>query len=368
MPGFLGGVTTAGDTKSLGIPSSTSSGSTSPSTASSDLQAASGLTDPSSAPTGATGASQGGLDSLVNMSLPQPVNGAPSVHDLASYLPTASSGGDGGSAITPASSAILPAGNQHAIVDAAKTWLGTPYVYGGTGRGGVDCSGFTQAVYNQLGVNIGRDTSAQFKSGQAVGVDGNFQQTLNQLQPGDLLFYGKPGATGPNAHVAMYIGNGQVIQAPHTAVSVTPIFSAADASEPFLGARRYVAAANNAAPASINTPQQFATYLLQGLGITPNAGNVQGLVDWENAEGGNWHNPDTFNPLNTTQPYGTSHATNGAGVRAYQSWADGLAATLQTLNNGRYAGILQALRGNSPQAIEQAVAASPWGTGAYNAS
>ena len=139
------------------------------------------------------------------------------------------------------------------LIAAAKSWIGTPYVYGGTSKAGVDCSGFTQGVYQSLGVNIGRDTSAQFKSGQRVGLDGNWQADVGQLQPGDLIFYGEPGASGPNAHVVMYIGNGQIIQAAHsgTNVAVGPLFDAASSDEPFLGIRRYVTATS---PSGVSSP------------------------------------------------------------------------------------------------------------------
>lgn len=140
----------------------------------------------------------------------------------------------------PLGSAINP--RAAGLINNAKSWLGVPYVYGGTSRAGVDCSGFTQAVYQSMGINIGRDTSAQLQSGKMVGQDGNWQATVAALKPGDLIFYGQPGASGPNAHVVMYIGNGQVMQAPHsgTTVSTAPLFSAASASEPFLGARSYM--------------------------------------------------------------------------------------------------------------------------------
>lgn len=133
------------------------------------------------------------------------------------------------------------AGKAGSLIADAKGWLGTPYVYGGSSRSGVDCSGFTQAVYRSIGINIGRTTGQQMAQGTRVGQDGNWNSVVGALQPGDLIFYGQKGASGPNAHVVMYIGNGQVIQAPHTGstVSVTGLFSSASADEPFAGVRRY---------------------------------------------------------------------------------------------------------------------------------
>jgi hypothetical protein len=136
----------------------------------------------------------------------------------------------------------------------ASSLLGTPYRYGGTGQGGFDCSGFTQAVYARAGVSIGRDTSAQLRSGQVVGQDGNWAADISYLSPGDLIFYGQPGASGGNAHVVMYIGGGQVIQAGGQNVNVTALFQSASANEPFLGVRRYASFAG-APPGGANSAQ-----------------------------------------------------------------------------------------------------------------
>lgn len=96
--------------------------------------------------------------------------------------------------------------------------LGTPYVWGGTklsdphtANGGMDCSGLTQGIYAQSGVSIPRVTYQQINTGIAVPVA--------QIQPGDLVFYNNTG------HVAIYVGNGEVIHAPQTGdvVKVSPL-------------------------------------------------------------------------------------------------------------------------------------------------
>jgi hypothetical protein len=105
---------------------------------------------------------------------------------------------------------------------------------------------------------------------------------------------------------------------------------------------------------------KFAQDLLGGLGVPVTSENVRAVAAWADAEG----TKAAFNPLATTQ--GASGATNfnGVGVKNYASYEDGLAATLRTLTNGRYGPILDALRrGTSAEAVAQAVAASPWGTG-----
>ncbi|HEY8803913.1 MAG TPA: NlpC/P60 family protein, partial [Clostridium sp.] len=92
------------------------------------------------------------------------------------------------------------------LVTEAEKYLGTPYVWGGTNTNGFDCSGLVQYVYKQLGVSIGRTTSDQVKQGTAVA--------KKDLQPGDIVFFG--GTSSNPEHEAMYMGNGMVIQAPHT--------------------------------------------------------------------------------------------------------------------------------------------------------
>ena len=92
---------------------------------------------------------------------------------------------------------------QH-VVDFALQFVGCRYVYGGTDpHTGVDCSGFTRYVMqNAAGVYLERTSGSQACQGAAVGAD--------QVLPGDLVFYGEGGRVN---HVAIYIGNGQVVHA-----------------------------------------------------------------------------------------------------------------------------------------------------------
>ena len=103
-----------------------------------------------------------------------------------------------------------PTVSGSAIVNEAFKYLGVKYVWGGTTPNGFDCSGFTQYVYRACGKSIGRDTYAQ--------VGGGTEISASQLQPGDLVF-------PHSGHVEIYIGNGQVIHAPHTGdvVRVKPL-------------------------------------------------------------------------------------------------------------------------------------------------
>jgi hypothetical protein len=111
----------------------------------------------------------------------------------------------------------------------------------------------------------------------------------------------------------------------------------------------------------------WAIALLQGLGIPQSPGAIAAIIHWEQEEGGNWHNQAKYNPLNTTypEPGSSTFQSVGAGaaaIRIYTSWAQGLDATVKTLKNGNYGGILSALRSGDYNAIGQAVVSSPWGT------
>lgn len=102
-------------------------------------------------------------------------------------------------------------GTVIAAITFAAEHLGTPYVWGGTGNGGFDCSGLAQAAYRAAGISLPRVAQDQFDAGPAVPGDGT-------VQPGDLLFFG----TGPSGvdHVGLYVGSGEMIDAPHTGADV----------------------------------------------------------------------------------------------------------------------------------------------------
>lgn len=115
------------------------------------------------------------------------------------------------------------------------------------------------------------------------------------------------------------------------------------------------------------SPATWAGALLAALHDPDTGENDQAVMAWERAEGGNWQNNAQFNPLNTTQREPGSTPINSVGVQAYTSWDEGLRATVQTLENGRYGSVLAALAaGDCAPCVADAVGASSWGTGRFS--
>jgi cell wall-associated NlpC family hydrolase len=116
-----------------------------------------------------------------------------------------------------------------AALRAAESRRGLPYTWGATGPAAFDCSGLVQWAFAQAGVSMPRVAADQARAGPAVPV--------SQLQPGDLLFYHTdPTDPGYISHVAIYLGNGWMIQAPQPGMDVQVV--QADFSSQYAGAIR----------------------------------------------------------------------------------------------------------------------------------
>jgi len=117
---------------------------------------------------------------------------------------------------TKAMTAASGAGTD--IVSTAKKMLGTPYKWGGSGLLGVDCSGFVQYVFRQMGKDLPRLSSQQATAGQRIGLD--------KLQTGDLVAWDNSDRNNGADHIAIYVGNGQIIEAakPGTNVRISNLY------------------------------------------------------------------------------------------------------------------------------------------------
>ena len=105
--------------------------------------------------------------------------------------------------------AVPASGNGSSVVATANQYIGSKYVYGGTTPSGFDCSGFTSYVYKQYGVNLNRTAAGQYSNGVAV--------SKSELQPGDLVMFGKSGIN----HVGIYVGGGKMVHAANPSRGVT---------------------------------------------------------------------------------------------------------------------------------------------------
>ena len=101
-------------------------------------------------------------------------------------------------------------GGVSAVISFARAQIGKPYQWGGSGPSSFDCSGLTMRAWQQAGVNLSHYTGAQYAETRRVAI--------SDLQPGDLVFYGSSGET--SHHMGLYIGGGQMIEAPYTGADV----------------------------------------------------------------------------------------------------------------------------------------------------
>ena len=118
-----------------------------------------------------------------------------------------------------------------AVIDLAHKQLGKPYVWGAEGPNSFDCSGLIYYVYkNAAGITLPRTSSAQYSAGVAV--------SRSNLKAGDLIFSSTDG-TGNITHVAIYVGDGQMIHAPRNGKNVEKVsISNSYWNKAYVGARR----------------------------------------------------------------------------------------------------------------------------------
>lgn len=132
------------------------------------------------------------------------------------------------------------------VVAEAQRYLGLPYVWGGDdpADGGMDCSGLVQHVYSSLGIDLPRVSADQARAGTAVA-------SMAEAQPGDLIAWDRSGRNVGADHIAIYVGNGQMIEAPRTGLDIRMV----EVTDPPDYIRRVIPeAAPVAARATASTP------------------------------------------------------------------------------------------------------------------
>jgi cell wall-associated NlpC family hydrolase len=130
------------------------------------------------------------------------------------------------SSLEAAKSANGVSGRAGTALKYALKQIGDRYVFGAAGIVTWDCSGLTMRAYQSAGVSLPHSSAAQSRMGKKV--------PLNQLKPGDLLFYGRPVS-----HVGIYLGGGKMVHAPRSGSRVKVTTSGSLGSKPLVGARRF---------------------------------------------------------------------------------------------------------------------------------
>ena len=127
---------------------------------------------------------------------------------------------------------VASGGSRVYVNTAASRYLGIRYSLGGTGAGGIDCSGYTMRVFQQMGINLPRTAAGQWGMGYAV--------SSRNLQAGDLVFFNTTGRGV--SHVGVYLGNGMMANANsyYGRTVVEPLFGNPYWASRFMGARRVI--------------------------------------------------------------------------------------------------------------------------------
>jgi hypothetical protein len=183
------------------------------------------------------------------------------------------------------------------VVAAARKYLGTPYVFGGSDPGrGLDCSALVQRAYRDLGIELPRTSREQARAGTAVG-------SLEDAQPGDLLAF-----NSPVDHIAIYVGDNKMIAAPKPGdqVKIQSVYETPTAIRRVLGPDTAAAAFVKAGARYDVSPKLLAAVAKVESGYNPKAvspAGAQGLMQLM---------PATARGLGVKNSFDPEQAVNGA--------------------------------------------------------
>ncbi len=187
--------------------------------------------------------------------------GAPTASAFAAQLTAAGANLTAARATTSAPAAGGANPTEARVVAEAQKYLGLPYVWGGSSpeAGGMDCSGLVQHVYKQFGIDLPRVSADQARAGQPVA-------SMAEARPGDLLAWDNSSRNVGADHIAIYVGDGKMIEAPRTGLDIRLV----DVPTPPDYIRRVLPATSTTAPASLGA--------VTGVGATTGNGAVGSLT------------------------------------------------------------------------------------------
>jgi len=259
----------------------------------------------------------------------------------------------------------------------------------------------TSVVAVKEGIVSDKTLSADYGQAVIIDHDGGYSSiyahlSSKQASPGSRILQGQEvgksgksgNATGPHLHYEVWHGNNNPVNPSELIGAGLPISGSASSITQTMGisAGNALAGVINAGDAlggvmnvsnggsmslskGTGDKQTWASQLLTALGAPVNDSNVTALTTWQSREGGHWNNSASFNPLNTTLDMGNSQSMNSVGVKRYNSWDEGVQATVNTLTGKNadargYSAIVGALKSGAPtETILNAISNSAWVTG-----